>query len=367
MFFQLLYIHLFRPFLKYNQQNSPLPPNVSPRRLCTQAAGMISKLMRLYKRSHGLRQICNIAVYILHTACTIHLLNLPDKNARRDITHGVKHLEEIAEGWLCARRTLGILNVLKKKWKCEIPEEAEQVLKRAVEKWGLDGSGSVGGRSPSTKQESMSPSLMSPAHAMFPPPGSAIPGFNQALQNTVTSTSIPHTGSTSAHHHAHSRDHIAYGSLPPQSVADMQARLLQTPASTHTPQQQNTPVSRTSIDSNMTPSGQSPSALFGGVDQLLRDSQDWWLRDQSQLAMGFEQWPSLQEPDWVGLAASASGSFTTSQPTATNGYAAAGGGGPRSNGNTPNGGNGVNGGFNAGYGGYGSGIQQYPDEHQWYS
>ena len=50
--------------------------------------------MRLYKRSHGLRQICNIAVYILHTACTIHLLNLPDKNARRDITHGVKHLEE---------------------------------------------------------------------------------------------------------------------------------------------------------------------------------------------------------------------------------------------------------------------------------
>lgn len=62
MFFQLLYIHLFRPFLKYSQQTSPLPPNVSPRRLCTQAAAMISKLMRLYRRSHGLRQICNVAV-----------------------------------------------------------------------------------------------------------------------------------------------------------------------------------------------------------------------------------------------------------------------------------------------------------------
>ena len=98
MFFQLLFIHLFRPFLKYTQSTSPLPQSVSPRKLCTQAAAMISKLMRLYKRSHGLRQICNIAVYIVHSACTIHLLNLPDKNARRDIVHGVKHLEEIAEG-----------------------------------------------------------------------------------------------------------------------------------------------------------------------------------------------------------------------------------------------------------------------------
>jgi hypothetical protein len=130
MFFQLLYIHLFRPFLKYNPNNSPLPAHVSPRKLCTQAAAMISKLLRLYKRSHGLRQICNICVYIAHSACTIHLLNLPEKNAKRDIIHGVKHLEEIAEGWICARRTLGILSVLAKRWKVELPEEADAVLQR---------------------------------------------------------------------------------------------------------------------------------------------------------------------------------------------------------------------------------------------
>lgn len=76
MFFQLLFIHLFRPFLKYTQETSPLPQTVSPRKLCSQAAQSISKLARLYKRSYGLRQICNIAVYILHAACTIHLLNL---------------------------------------------------------------------------------------------------------------------------------------------------------------------------------------------------------------------------------------------------------------------------------------------------
>lgn len=31
--------------------------------------------------------------------------------------------------------------------------------------------------------------------------------------------------------------------------------------------------------------------MFGGVDALLRESQDnWWLRDQSQLALGFDNW-----------------------------------------------------------------------------
>ncbi|KAI9830642.1 MAG: hypothetical protein M1819_005452 [Sarea resinae] len=121
---------VMQPFLRYNQSTSPLPANVSPRKLCTHAAAMISKLLRLYRRTYGLRQICNIAVYIAHSACTIHLLNLPEKNAKRDIIHGVKHMEEIAEGWLCARRTLGILSLLVKRWKVELPEEAAVILNR---------------------------------------------------------------------------------------------------------------------------------------------------------------------------------------------------------------------------------------------
>ena len=136
MFFHLQYIHLFRPFLKYSPTSSPLPPHVSPRRICTANAGAISKLLRLYKKLWNLRQICNIAVYMVHSACTIHLLNLPEKTARRDITHGVKHLEEIAEDWLCARRTLSILSVLSRKWNCELPEDAAFVLHRADEKYG---------------------------------------------------------------------------------------------------------------------------------------------------------------------------------------------------------------------------------------
>lgn len=136
MFFHLQYIHLFRPFLKYAPATSPLPPHVSPRRICTANAGAISKLMRLYKKTWNLRQICNIAVYMIHSACTIHILNLPEKTAKRDIIHGIKHLEEIAEDWLCARRSLSIISVLGRKWGVDFPEEALGILQRTDEKYG---------------------------------------------------------------------------------------------------------------------------------------------------------------------------------------------------------------------------------------
>ncbi|KAI9883388.1 MAG: hypothetical protein M1823_004856 [Watsoniomyces obsoletus] len=131
MMYHLLFIHLFRPFLKYNQTTTPLPAHVSPRRQCTQAATSISKLLRLYKRSFGLRySIVNLAVYIAHSACTIHLLNIPDPIAKRDIVYGVRHLEEMADGWPAANRTLRILNILAHRWQITLPDEAAAVLER---------------------------------------------------------------------------------------------------------------------------------------------------------------------------------------------------------------------------------------------
>jgi hypothetical protein len=343
MFFQLLYIHLFRPFLKYSQATSPLPANVSPRRLCTQAAEMISKLMRLYRRSHGLRQICNVTVYILHTACTIHLLNLPDKNSRRDITHGLKHLEEIAESWLCARRTLAILGVLCRKWKVELPEDASSVLSRAETKYGTWGT-DLHSRTPSHKSESMSPAL-SP--------------LTQALQPTPTNYFNPATVSTSMGADP-TRRPSSNSTLPPQSAADLQRTRMYSSQAASTP-----PMSRRSIDSTITPAGGSPSALFGGVDQLLRDSQDWWLKDQSQLAMGFEQWP-IPEADWLAVSSGPAPAVTSvlgtgAYATVPDGF---GGVGPV---------NGLNGNGN------GTGVipllgteefgvlNQYPNENEWYA
>ena len=33
--------------------------------------------------------------------------------------------------------------------------------------------------------------------------------------------------------------------------------------------------------------------MFGGIEQLIRDSQDWAYRDQAQFATGFDNWTGL--------------------------------------------------------------------------
>lgn len=281
MFFQLLFIHLFRPFLKYTHATSPLPSNVSPRKLCTQAAAMISKLMRLYKRSHGLRQICNIAVYIAHSACTIHLLNLPDKNAKRDIVHGVKHLEEIGEGWLCARRSLAIIGVLARKWNVELPEEATSVLTRTDAKFGTV-IGEVHSPSSQTSSSRRRLSDVSMAPPMLPQDIQAQGWQQQGPINDARVTRPPAAVGVSA---GAPQNNISY-QLPPQDAYSMQPQ--QHPSSTHTPQ---APRARNWASAANT--GRSPSDMFGGVEQLIRDSQDWAYRDQAQMAAGFGNWNQL--------------------------------------------------------------------------
>ncbi|KAF1817127.1 hypothetical protein P152DRAFT_387063 [Eremomyces bilateralis CBS 781.70] len=287
MFFQLLYIHLFRPFLKYSQSTSPLPPNISPRKICTQGATMISKLFRLYRRSHGLRQICNVAVYIIHSACTIHLLNLPDPNSVRDITHGVKHLEEMAEGWLCARRTLGILSVLARKWKIVLPDEAQAVLVRTESKFGA--------YKEVPTPEATHLHLTKLEHPSPPP----LP-TGQPLNSTLTSHPsmdlaslypmatlppqiIANPRSLSTHA---CRPSGQQHPLPPQSTLDLSFPPRISPVSPSTTGPSAEPeaipsTSRTHIN--------SPSDMFGGVNALLRET-DWWFQDQAQLARGFGNW-----------------------------------------------------------------------------
>lgn len=180
MFFHLQYIHLFRPFLKYVPSASPLPSHVSPRRICTANASAISKLMRLYKKTYNLRQICNIAVYMIHSSTVIHLLNLPEKTAKRDVIHGVKHLEEIAEDWLCARRTLCIISVLAKKWNVELPEEASVVLQRSDEKYGQFSTSDV----PSPIKTGVSGVAMTPSPPPFPTSPASSANHEQYNQST---------------------------------------------------------------------------------------------------------------------------------------------------------------------------------------
>lgn len=344
MFFQLLFIHLFRPFLKYNKATSPLPETVSPRKLCTQAAAMISKLLRLYKRSHGLRQICNICVYIAHSACTIHLLNLPDKNARRDIVHGVKHLEEIAEGWLCARRTLVVLSVLSRKWNVELPEEAASVLARTDSKFGThytyeaSSPSSAQQSRPSSSQVYLTPSQQASwPHSQQAMPQPMLPQSTAPLQHNYFTTSpaiSSSAGTAFALQGPQPRPNPTVYTqtnlpAPPHNATDLQ------PASY--PSHQSTPAPRGahgSVDSGISgrtvepTAGASPSDMFGGVEALLRESQDWVFRDQTQLALGFDNWGGVVGDEWMdGVGAGAgAGAASGRSPVARAGYAAINGG-----------------------------------------
>jgi len=325
MFFHLLYIHLFRPFLKYNPTNSPLPSHVSPRKLCSQAAASVSKLMRLYKRTYGLRQICNIAVYIAHSACTIHLLNLPEKTAKRDIIHGVKHLEEIGEDWLCARRTLSILSVLARKWKVNLPEEAATVFARTDAKYGTFSTSDV----PSPKQELVVATPPS-ANASPPRPPTALPTPVAPPQNRIRTqtplqqslysyrpdpramnsnsglNSLPRPPSShqllagGMQNGSRESSYKSNGLVTMSTSSDSLVSSVPYPRHTFTPaavSASNTPgteLSRNTSGVTSEASGSmtrqvSPNAMFGGVDALV-DSQDWWLRDQASLAIGFDNW-----------------------------------------------------------------------------
>ena len=282
MFFHLLFIHLFRPFLKYKQASSPLPVHVSPRKFLTHAASMISKLLRLYKRTHGLRQICNIVVYISHSACTIHLLNLPDKNAARDIVHGLKNLEEIGDNWICARRTLGILQLVTRRWSIELPEEAEKTFLRAETKFGPFKEHEASAKieiPPPTPMQPLPPATLnhSPQHDHHQRVQSANGLSSSDLYPNGINVSSPMTSPDMSQ---------SDGSLifQPNSAAELnKLSSEQNYTLPHAQQQQQQGVwKHHQIPRPPVPPTTSPTMLFGGVQSLMQD-QEWWLRDSNQL------------------------------------------------------------------------------------
>ena len=288
MFFQLLFIHLFRPFLKYKQATSPLPSHVSPRKILTHAASMISKLLRLYKRTYGLRQICNIVVYISHSACTVHLLNLPDKNAARDLVHGLKHLEEIGEGWLCARRTLGILHTVAVRWNIDLPEEADKTIQRAHERFG----------SLNTPDREITPK----AESQMPPPTPMQP-LPPPVAKPKTESNVNHSLNSVNGVSSNGFFPVSAPLASPMPTPDM-PRLdgifsMPTPSANgfnKKSEQQNYAMPQRQQEmwkTSQAPQVQqtSPTLLFGGVDSLMQD-QEWWLRDSNQM---FANWNGMEQ------------------------------------------------------------------------
>ncbi|KAL4919728.1 fungal-specific transcription factor domain-containing protein [Aspergillus aurantiobrunneus] len=330
MFYQLLLIHLYRPFLKYTKSTSPLPQHVSPRKLCTQAAAAISKLLRLYKRTYGFKQICNIAVYIAHTALTIHLLNIPERNAQRDVIHGLRHLEEMGEFWLCARRTLRILDISASKWQVQLPREAIIVFEQTHARWGSWGPWDQTA-SPSTSEESPPITSVQTPHITaneLSPPARHV-ASNQPLNSTLNSSPVL-TGPVGSQ----------YSPAPPAPLSVSAMRSAQRsfsaqlarnearqpeptylrPVSTiygpapsgqlppheqwYSPNEAQLRTFTTSHNMSAT-SAPSPLAAFDTSENLVEESQDWWSRDVNTLHLGADDWTQNwnnsipnTSPDW---------------------------------------------------------------------
>ncbi|KAJ5746063.1 Transcription factor [Penicillium odoratum] len=313
MFEQLLLIHLYRPFLKYTKATTPLPSHVSPRKFCTQAASIISKLLRMYKRTYGLKQICNIVVYIAHTACTIHLLNLPGRNPERDIIHGLRNLEEMADGWLAARRTLRILDISANKWHVKLPAEAIVILERTHAKWGSWGSWDQA-TSPSTSEDSPiihnalyppyrypggSQSLGNPIpssldrESFSPDPASIRVSASPRYPNAAMSSAVPPMGQAHympgppAQRTEYATPEPIYSHPIPQVKYQMATLATSGPSAAPSPVSQN--IWYSSTQPALSPNSNSSVSAFDGTDHLVEESHDWWNRNAA-LALGLENW-----------------------------------------------------------------------------
>ena len=109
----------------------------------------------------------------------------------------------------------------------------------------------------------------------------------------------------------HRPDSSVYAILPQDSTGMGAQQHPQTSG----PPQANAPR-QTSINTrNM----QSPSEMFGGVEQLIRDSQDWVYRDQTQIATGFGNWASMNmDPStWANAALVPDDMMATGAPSAS--------------------------------------------------
>lgn len=317
MFYHLLLIHLYRPFLKYTRSTSPLPQHVSPRRLCTQAASAISKQLRMYKRAYGFQRLPNVVVYIAHTACTIHLLNLPEKNAQRDIIHGLRNLEEMGGSWLCARRTLRILDISAHKWQVQLPHEASSIFERTHAKWGSWGSWDQP-TSPSTNSDESPPAAtpqraaatqsglsVSGSHPQVPSQGSA---SSQVPPGPVTSMAPQYQPGSSTHtpvpEMRTARHSISVQLQKPDShflpeptylrpVSHVYQPVQAVPLTQHDAWYNANEHQIPTMDAEQaSPSTTNASSLnaFDGPTSLVEESQDWWSRNSGALGFGMANW-----------------------------------------------------------------------------
>jgi hypothetical protein len=246
---------------------------------------------------------------------------MPDKTAKRDIAHGARHLEEMGECWTAARRTLQILRVCAEKWKVELPEEADAAFARANLKWGQHhstpsppSSGQFGqpyrriGQQPISevlsqedhaRREQQQPTTSQPLHQqqMLTRPFSYGPQtFNAELRGGLSAAmapspvDVPDTRRSSGNLSAPPSNSTDFNRNP-NTIRGSSLLTRTQQAAYNLLRPQNSRNGATFGGETTTPTDPKTytASHFATLDNLM-ESQDWWYKDQSQLAMGFDNW-----------------------------------------------------------------------------
>lgn len=314
MFHQLLFIHLYRPFLKHTKPSQSIPSPATARKVCSQAAFAISEILQIYRDTYGLRYICNVAVYTVHSACTIHLLSLPEKAAGTRLINGLRGLEEIADGWPCARRALRIIDLSAAKWGIGLPDEAEEVMQRSYSKFGslgaFDHMRSADGRRLATinavpqhiprttmamESVSLTPFTSSPAVTSAP--------YDTTIQQQnqyQTSFPLPLSGTAPDAHQLVTMTPSDYTNEPPFNAYQNTSSfpiVTYVPTPTYTAHTWNSSSATPSINTEQRSQNNNDAldtslpikaATMQGEQQLAGSSNYWWLNDQAAFAYRLE-------------------------------------------------------------------------------
>lgn len=211
-----------------------------------------------------------------------------------------------------------VLSAQARMWQIELPEEAAQVLARTDNKFGSLGT----------------PTTVSTGQGHIPLPSLQL-GSNRQEQSTTAFRKQRDTSQHPVYHEAQGTidssavvrntklfnegalagelpDYVNRPSVPSPTqrmlygmVADTsdvphrqnEHSLLQLPEQQKIDTQQTPTTSQPSRKRRLPPAAHA-SSMFGGVEALLREGQDWWMKDQSQMALGFDNWSYVANEGW---------------------------------------------------------------------
>ncbi len=122
MYYHTVVLHLFRPFLKVDLTNSRL----SPREICTSCAEYTASLLSTYRQTYGLRRVTVLMAHITLSSSIIHLLNLPNPSASRNLSVSISSLRELSTAHAFATRCVHIITSLATQWNISLPVEISQ-------------------------------------------------------------------------------------------------------------------------------------------------------------------------------------------------------------------------------------------------